>query len=145
MTDLLPASVPWPGLEHLDHLAVIAPDLEVGSAPYTALGLVPEGHDEELEAQGVRVRAFRLGATLIEVLQPTRPGPLTAFLERRGAGLHHLAFRVSGLEAEIERLSTLGAVFLNTQPQPGRAGSRVVFLHPKWGAGTLIELVEHPL
>ena len=47
------------------------------------------------------------------------------------------------LEAEIERLSALGARFLNTEPRPGRAGSRVAFLHPKWGGGTLIELVEH--
>lgn len=129
----------------LDHLAIAAPDLESGSAPYRALGLHPEGPDETVEGQGVRVRAFVVGGSLIEVLSPTHPdSPVAMFLARRGAGLHHLALRVSDLEAEMQRLRAAGANFLNDEPRAGRAGTRVAFLHPKWGAGTLIELVEHP-
>ena len=132
------------GLQHVDHIAVVTHSLAEGSAPYLALGLRPEGEDERVASQGVLVRAFALGNTLIELLEPQEPGsPLAAFLEKRGPGLHHIAFRVGDLEAEIQRLSGLGARFLNTAPQPGRAGSRVAFLHPKWGGGTLIELVEH--
>lgn len=132
------------GLQHVDHIAVVTRSLAEGSAPYLALGLHPEGKDELVASQGVLVRAFALGDTLIELLEPQEPGsPLTAFLEKRGPGLHHIAFRVGNLEAEIQRLSALGAQFLNSVPQSGRAGSRVVFLHPKWGGGTLIELVEH--
>jgi methylmalonyl-CoA/ethylmalonyl-CoA epimerase len=132
------------GLLHVDHIAVVTPSLDVGSAPYLALGLSAEGEDELVASQGVMVRAFVLGETLIELLEPQDPASaVAAFLQKRGPGLHHIAFRVADLEAEIVRLDGLGATFLNTEPRPGRAGSRVAFLHPKWGGGTLIELVEH--
>ncbi len=130
----------------LEHVAIATPDLEAGSAPYVALGLHPEGPDEEVASQGVRVRAFQVGETLIELLMPTRDdSPIAAFLARKGPGLHHTAYRVDDLNAEMTRLRAEGARFLNEEPTPGRAGSRVAFLHPKWGAGTLIELVEHPV
>ncbi|GGK23606.1 methylmalonyl-CoA epimerase [Deinococcus malanensis] len=129
----------------LDHVAIATPDLDVGSAPYLALGLHREGPDEEVSTQGVRVRAFQVGDTLIELLMPTRPdSPIAAFLEKKGAGMHHTAYRVADLEAEMTRLQAEGARFLNPEPTPGRAGTRVAFLHPKWGQGTLIELVQHP-
>ncbi|CAM4323046.1 methylmalonyl-CoA epimerase, partial [Deinococcus marmoris] len=129
----------------LDHVAVATPDLDTASVPYLALGLHPEGPDEEVETQGVRVRAFQVGETLIELLMPTRPdSPIAAYLEKRGPGLHHTAYRVADLDAEMARLRGEGARFLSDAPTPGRAGTRVAFLHPKWGAGTLIELVEHP-
>ncbi|CAM3290769.1 methylmalonyl-CoA epimerase [Deinococcus saxicola] len=130
---------------HLDHVAVATPDLDTGSAPYLALGLHPEGPDEDVQTQGVRVRAFQVGETLIELLMPTRPdSPIAAYLDKRGPGLHHTAYRVADLDAEMKRLRGEGARFLSDTPTPGRAGTRVAFLHPKWGAGTLIELVEHP-
>ncbi|AZI43081.1 VOC family protein [Deinococcus psychrotolerans] len=129
----------------LDHIAVATPDLDSGSAAYLALNLHPEGPDEDVPGQGVRVRAFEIGGSLIELLMPTRESsPIATFLAKRGAGLHHLAFRVSDLAAEMQRLSALGAVFISAEPQAGRAGTRVAFLHPKWSGGTLIELVEHP-
>ncbi|WP_293909317.1 VOC family protein [Deinococcus sp.] len=134
------------GLFKLDHVAIATPDLDSGSAPYLALGLLPEGPDEDVESQGVRVRAFEVGGSLIELLSPTRPdSPLSTFLARRGAGLHHLALRVADLGAEMKRLRGLGAQFLSDEPQAGRRDTRVAFLHPRWGQGTLIELVEHPL
>lgn len=129
----------------LDHVAIATPDLDAGSAPYVALGLHPEGSDEDVGTQGVRVRAFVVGETLIELLMPTRgDSPIAAFLEKRGPGLHHTAYRVADLDAEMTRLRAEGARFLNDAPTPGRAGTRVAFLHPKWGQGALIELVEHP-
>ncbi|CAM3656748.1 methylmalonyl-CoA epimerase [Deinococcus frigens] len=129
---------------HLDHVAVATPDLDTASAPYLALGLHPEGPDEDVETQGVRVRTFQVGETLIELLMPTRPdSPIAVYLDRRGPGLHHTAYRVADLAAEMSRLRGQGARFLSDAPTPGRAGTRVAFLHPKWGAGTLIELVEH--
>ncbi|PNY82845.1 methylmalonyl-CoA epimerase [Deinococcus koreensis] len=129
----------------LDHVAIATPDLEEGSAPYVALGLHPEGPDEEVESQGVRVRAFQVGDSLIELLMPTRPdSPIAVYLDKRGPGLHHIAYRVADLDAEMTRLQAQGARFLRESPTPGRAGTRVNFLHPRWGQGTLIELVEHP-
>ncbi len=131
----------------LDHLGIAVCDLEAGSRPYELMGLVPDGDDEELPAQGVRVRALRGGASLVELLEPTTPeSPVQKFLDKRGSGLHHLALRVTGLEREIERLLAQGARFVSAQPKPspGRHGTRVVFLHPQWTGGVLVELVEHP-
>ncbi|SMB95141.1 VOC family protein [Deinococcus hopiensis] len=134
-----------PHILGLDHVAIATPNLEAGSAPYLALGLTPEGPDEEVGGQGVCVRAFVVGETLIELLAPTREdSPIATFLQKRGPGLHHTAYRVADLDAEISRLQALGARFLSNSPSPGRSGTRVAFLHPRWGEGTLIELVEHP-
>ena len=129
----------------LDHVGVAVVNLEEASQPYTLLGLKPEGEDEMLLEQGVRVRAFRVGESLLELLEPTtQDSPIARFIQKRGAGLHHLAFRVASLEGEIARLAEAGAPFISEQPSPGRHGTRVVFLHPQWTGGVLVELVEHP-
>lgn len=128
----------------LDHIGIAVPDLEAAFGPYRLLGLSQVGEDEVVAAQSVRVRALQVGESLLELLEPTTPeSPVAAFLARRGPGLHHVALRVTDVTAEVERLSEAGARFLNTEPRPGRAGSQVVFLHPKWAGGVLVELVEH--
>jgi len=127
----------------LDHVGIAVEDLDAASIPYLDLGLEPLA-DEEVGGPGVRVRAFEAGGSLIELLSATTSdSPIAGFLARRGPGLHHLAFRSHDLEAEIVRLQSDGARFIDPIPRPGRAGTRVVFLHPSWGVGVLIELVEH--
>lgn len=129
----------------LDHIGIAVRDLEGASAPYRLLGLEPEGDDESISAQGVRVRTFRAGESLVELLEPTAPdSSIARFIEKRGTGLHHIALRVENLESEIARLSESGAEFINPQPSPGRHGTSVVFLHPRWVGGVLVELVEYP-
>ena len=128
----------------IDHLGVAVKDLGAASLPYQLLGLPVEGEDERIESQGVRVRAFRAQGSLVELLEPTSSdSPIAKFLEQRGEGLHHIAFRVENLDAEIARLTEEGARFINPEPRPGRSNTRVIFLHPKWANGVLIELVEH--
>lgn len=128
----------------LDHVAIATLDLDEGSKPYQAMGLHPIEADEQVESQGVRVRVFEVGGVLIELLSPTRAdSPIQVFLDKKGPGLHHMAFRVPDLEAKIAELQAQEARFIGDSPRPGRSGSRVIFLHPKWGQGTLIELVEH--
>ena len=127
-----------------DHVGIAAADLEAGSAPYRALGLAHEG-DATIEGQRVRARVFGAGAGRVELIAPLDDdGPVARFLARRGPGLHHVAFRVHDIDAEIERLRADGARFASEPPaaRPGLHGSRVVFLHPAWGEGTLLELVE---
>ena len=132
-----------PDHRSLDHVGIAVGDLETASAPYFALGLAPLA-DEDVPGQGVRVRAFDTGNALIELLAAThRDGPVARFLARRGPGLHHVAFRSGDLDAEIADLQEGGARFVDPTPRPGRAGTRAVFLHPTWGQGVLIELVEH--
>lgn len=92
----------------------------------------------------MRVRAFDAGGPLVELLASTRPdGPIARFLERRGPGLHHVAFRSGDLDADVAALQADGARFVDPTPRAGRAGTRAVFLHPSWGEGVLIEIVEH--
>jgi methylmalonyl-CoA/ethylmalonyl-CoA epimerase len=137
---------PIPGLEGLalDHVAIAVPSFEA-AGPYLALGLRTEGPDEVVASQGVAVRVLRMGDTVIELLAPLGADtPVARFLDRRGPGLHHLAFRAGDLAAEIARLQALGARFVDPEPRPGRGGSRVVFLHPRWTGGVLVELVAHP-
>jgi methylmalonyl-CoA/ethylmalonyl-CoA epimerase len=135
-----------PAIDHLgiDHIGIAVRTLDEATAPYRLLGLKPVGEDEIIISQHVRVRALQVGESLLELLEPTSPeSPIAGFLEKRGPGLHHLALRVENLEVEIDRLSQQNARFISTEPRPGRAGTRVVFLHPKWGQGVLLELVEH--
>jgi methylmalonyl-CoA/ethylmalonyl-CoA epimerase len=127
----------------LDHVAIAVADLDE-AGPWAALGLPREGGDEEVPGQGVRVRTLRAGEALIELLAPTTAdSPVARFLATRGPGLHHVALRVDDVEAAVARLQEVGARFVDATPRPGRAGSRIVFLHPRWTGGTLIELVEH--
>lgn len=128
----------------VDHLGIAVHNLEEASQPYKLLGLPQVGADELISSQHVKVRALQAGSSLIELLEPTSAESLIAsFLDKRGPGLHHVALRVEAIKAEVARLKELGAQFINETPRPGRAGTWVVFLHPKWTKGVLLELVEH--
>jgi methylmalonyl-CoA/ethylmalonyl-CoA epimerase len=128
----------------IDHLGIAVRNLDQATGPYRLLGLTQAGEDEMIDSQYVKVRALEVGESLLELLEPTSPeSPIASFLEKRGEGLHHVAFRVENLDAEIQRLLKENAQFISTEPRAGRAGTRVVFLHPKWAKGVLVELVEH--
>lgn len=127
----------------LDHVAVAVEALDAATSAYLALGLRRAGEDETIEEQGVRVRPLRLGDTLVELMEPTRDdGPVGRFLARRGPGLHHVALRVSALEPLLARLRAMDAPLLDEAPRPGRAGTRIAFVHPRFTHGVLVELVE---
>ncbi len=129
----------------LDHLGIAVVNLETASKPYELLGLVRDGDDEEVLSEGVRVRLLRSGASTVELLEPLTPeSPLQTFLDKRGPGMHHAAFRTPDLGADIARLSAGGAELIGSEPRPGRHGTKVIFLHPKWTGGVLVELVEYP-
>lgn len=127
----------------IDHIGIAVSDLELASLPYQTLGFAVVG-DELIESQQVSVRTFQAGDSLLELLAPTSSeSPIATFLAKRGQGMHHVAFRVQNLEAEIARLELEGTQFISNVPRVGRAGTRVVFLKPSWGLGVLMELVEH--
>lgn len=127
----------------LDHIGIAVNSLDDASAGFQLLGLRPEGADERVDAVQTLVRCFQVGDALIELVAPDGDAsPLKAFLAERGPGLHHVALRVDDLEAELERLCAAGAEIL-IEPFTGRIGSRVAFLAPDEGAGTIVELVEH--
>jgi methylmalonyl-CoA/ethylmalonyl-CoA epimerase len=127
----------------MDHVAIAVSDLDAATAAYRALGLEVAGPDETVADQGVRVRPLRAGTALVELMAPlTEDGPVARFLARRGPGLHHVALRVTDLEALLGRLAEAGAPLLDSVPRRGRAGTRIAFVHPRFTGGVLVELVE---
>lgn len=127
----------------LDHVAIVVRDLEKALRLYKdGLGLVLE-HTEELAERGVRVAFLRTGETRVELIEPVREdSEVSAFLEKRGEGLHHIAFRVCELNNVIRRSLEAGAKPIEQTSGHGALGHKVAFLHPKSTFGVLIELVE---
>ncbi len=123
----------------LDHVAVAVASLEEATRTYQLLAGATPSPVEELPAQGVRV-CF-LGS--LELLEPLGPGtPVGRFLERRGPGLHHIAFRVADLPGALAHLRKEGVELIDSEPRPGARGHQVAFLHPRSTGGVLIELVQ---
>lgn len=108
-----------------------------------ALGLQAT-HTEIVEEQGVRVAMLPAGEPRIELLEPTHAdSPIAKFLEKRGAGIHHIAVRVDDIRAAISRLKESGARLIDETPRIGAEGCLVAFVHPSAAGGVLLELVEH--
>ena len=124
----------------LDHIAIAVPSIEEAAPLYERLTGARCSPAEELPGQGVRV-AF-VGA--LELVEPLGPDTTVGrFLERRGPGLHHVAFGVDDLEAELGRLASEGVELVDRAPRPGAGGHLVAFLHPRSTGTVLVELVEH--
>ena len=108
-----------------------------------ALGLQVT-HTEVVEEQGVRVAMLPVGEPRIELLEPTdSDSPVAKFLEKRGAGIHHIAVRVEDIRASLKRLKESGARLIDETPRTGAGGCLVAFVHPSAAGGVLLELVEH--
>ena len=101
-------------------------------------------HTEIVEEQGVRVAMLPVGEPRIELLEPTREdSPVARFLEKRGAGIHHIAVRVDDIRATLSDLKEKGARLIDETPRHGADGCLVAFVHPAAAGGVLLELVEH--
>jgi methylmalonyl-CoA/ethylmalonyl-CoA epimerase len=108
-----------------------------------ALGL-ELAHTEVVEEQKVRVAMLPVGEPRIELLEPTsKDSPVAKFLEKRGAGIHHIAVRVDDIRATLLRLKESGARLIDESPRMGAGGCLVAFVHPSSANGVLLELVEH--
>ncbi|MBA3806441.1 MAG: methylmalonyl-CoA epimerase [Acidobacteria bacterium] len=99
---------------------------------------------EEVAEQGVRVAMLPIGETRVELLEPTSDAsPIARFLEKRGAGVHHIAVRVDDIRATLARLKEQGLRLIDEVPRVGAGGCLVAFIHPSSANGVLLELVEH--
>ena len=99
---------------------------------------------EEVAEQGVRVAMLPIGETRVELLEPTSDAsPIAKFLEKRGAGVHHIAVRVDDIRATLARLKAQGLRLIDEAPRVGAGGCLVAFIHPSSANGVLLELVEH--
>ncbi|MDQ3684234.1 MAG: methylmalonyl-CoA epimerase [Acidobacteriota bacterium] len=107
-----------------------------------ALGLDVVG-TEEVAEQGVRVAMLPVGESRIELLEPTDPAsPVAKFLEKRGAGIHHVAMRVDDIRAALAHLKEKGARLIDESPRVGAGGCLIAFVHPSAAGGVLLELIE---
>lgn len=122
----------------LDHVGVAVASIEEAAPLFELITGHARSPVEEIESQGVNV-AF-VGP--VELLEPRGPDtPVGRFLERRGPGLHHLAFRTADIRGQLERLREEGLELVDEEPRPGARGHLVAFLHPRSTAGVLMELV----
>ncbi len=127
----------------VDHIGVAVSNLEEALKIYTdVLGLKLHG-TEVVEEQKVRVAFMPVGDTEIELLESTdAEGPIAKFIEKRGEGIQHVAFRVDDIEEALEQMRQQGVRLIDEKPRYGAGGARIAFLHPKATGGVLVELCE---
>ena len=125
------------------HLGIAVDDLDAAILVYADLFGATLEHRERVEDQGVEAASLRVGDSRIELLQPLGPEtPVGKFLAKRGPGMHHLAFEVEDLAAELDRLKALDVVLIDEQPRRGMFGLQVAFVHPEATGGVLAEFVS---
>jgi methylmalonyl-CoA/ethylmalonyl-CoA epimerase len=128
-------------MKKVDHIGIVVKNLGNSVPLFEKLLNSKCYKTEEVESEKVNTAFFNNGETKIELLESTDPeGIVARFLEKKGEGLHHIAFEVDDIEAEMERLKNEGFVLLNDKPRPGADNKLVCFLHPKSTNGVLIEL-----
>jgi methylmalonyl-CoA/ethylmalonyl-CoA epimerase len=130
-------------IKKISHIAVVVPDLEEALSFWVeALGLSVV-HVEHVADQGVDVAFLPAGESDIELLEPLDPGSGVArYLERRGAGMHHICFEVEDIDEMLARLKTAGIPLINPEATIGTGGKKVAFVHPKGTGGVLVELYQ---
>jgi methylmalonyl-CoA/ethylmalonyl-CoA epimerase len=128
-------------MKKLEHIGIAVKSLEESNALFERLLGKPHYKVEEVESEGVRTSFFEVGGIKIELLEATRPdSPIATFIEKRGEGIHHLAFEVGHIEDKMNDLRDQGFILLADQPKPGADNKEIVFLHPKSTKGVLVEL-----
>jgi methylmalonyl-CoA/ethylmalonyl-CoA epimerase len=128
---------------NLHHLGIAVDDLDAAILVYADLFGATLEHRDRVEDQGVEAASLRVGESRIELLQPLGPDtPVGRFLAKRGPGMHHMAFEVEDLAAELERLKAHDVVLIDEQPRRGMFGLQVAFVHPEATGGVLAEFVS---
>jgi len=132
-------------VQGLHHVAVVVPTLAEARRTYVEVLGMTAGEPEHVPDQKVNVLVCHAGSQRIELVEPAAPdSPVSRFLEKRGPGLHHLAYRVRDVARALERLRAAGLRLIDESPRPGAHGTRIAFLHPSATSGVLTELVEDP-
>lgn len=130
-------------MKKIEHIGIAVKDIESANAIYEKLFGAPPYKEEEVESEGVKTSFFMNGPNKIELLEATNSeSPIAKFIEKKGEGIHHIAFDVEDIEAEMERLQKEGFIILNEKPKEGADNKLVCFLHPKSTNGVLIELCQ---
>lgn len=127
----------------IEHLGIAVKSLENSNELFTKLFGKAPYKLEKVESEGVSTSFFMMGESKIELLEATNPdSPIAKFIEKKGEGIHHIAFEVQDIQAEMKRLQNEGFTLLSEQPKKGADNKLICFLHPKGTNGVLIELCQ---
>ncbi|OIQ23444.1 methylmalonyl-CoA epimerase [Lacinutrix sp. MedPE-SW] len=130
-------------MNKIEHIGIAVKNLKESNTLFGKLFGEPHYKIEEVASEGVNTSFFKVGENKIELLEATKPdSPIAKFLEKKGEGIHHIAFDVTDIEAEITRLKSEGFKVINETPKKGADNKLVAFLHPKTSNGVLIELCQ---
>ena len=130
-------------MNKIEHIGIAVNNIKDAGALYEILLNTPVYKIEEVPSEGVKTAFLQSGPNKIELLEATGAGsPIAKFIDKRGEGMHHIAFEVTDIEAEMKRLKTEGFTLLNEVPKQGADNKLVCFVHPKGTNGVLIELCQ---
>lgn len=130
-------------MNKIEHLGIAVKDIKQANKLYESLLGYTHYKTEVVESEGVITSFFTCGESKIELLEATNPeSPIAKFIEKKGEGIHHIAFSVDNLKEEVARLKKEGFIILNEEPKKGADNKWVVFLHPKSTGGVLVELCQ---
>lgn len=130
-------------MKKIEHIGIAVKSLSEANQLFKSLFGKPHYKTEEVVSEGVKTSFFELNANKIELLEATTPNsPIAKFIQKKGEGVHHIAFAVDDITAEIARLKKEGFTVLNETPKKGADNKLVAFLHPKTTNGVLIELCQ---
>lgn len=130
-------------MNKIEHIGIAVKDLEISNLLFEKLLGTASYKTEEVASEGVMTSFFQTGPNKIELLVATNPeSPIAKFIEKKGEGIHHIAFEVDDILSEMERLKNEGFILINENPKKGADNKLVAFLHPKGTNGVLIELCQ---
>ncbi|VXB43308.1 Methylmalonyl-CoA epimerase [Flavobacterium sp. 9AF] len=130
-------------MRKVEHIGIAVKNLKTSNIIYEKLLGIAPYKQEEVETEGVMTSFFQVGPNKIELLESTKENsPIAKFIEKKGEGIHHIAFEVENILEEMERLKKEGFILLNEKPKKGADNKWVAFIHPKETNGVLIELCE---
>lgn len=130
-------------MEKIEHIGIAVKDLEASNSLFASLFGKPHYKIEEVKSEGVKTSFFDVGPNKIELLEATNPeSPIAKFIAKKGEGIHHIAFDVEDIVAELARLKKEGFVLINETPKQGADHKLVAFLHPKSTNSVLVELCQ---
>jgi methylmalonyl-CoA/ethylmalonyl-CoA epimerase len=133
-------------LSHIEHIGIAVKNLDESIKFYEEILGLKCYAVEEVKDQKVKTAFFQIGQTKIELLESTDPeGPIGKFIEKRGEGIHHIAYAANGLESSLNDLKAKGIKLIDEKPRIGAEGLSIAFIHPKATYGVLTELCEKPL
>lgn len=130
-------------MKKVEHIGIAVKSLDASNTLFTKLFGKAPYKTESVEREGVNTSFFMMGETKIELLEATKPeSAIAKFIEKKGEGIHHIAYEVDDIKAEMKRLKAEGFTLLSEEPQSGADNKLICFLHPKGTNGVLIELCQ---